>query len=104
MKKLFGLLAVIGLITFGASSSAFAHAAGPNHCYEWKKVCKAIYKVKVVWGTCYDKYGYKYQCKKKKRVKIGHKCRNKCVVWKPHKTWKPKKKIYKKYKKYKNTY
>ena len=107
MKKLFSLLALIGLISFGATGSAFAHASHPGHCYEWKKVCKPIYKVKVIWGTCYDKYGYKYQCKKKKSVKVGHTCKNKCVVWKPHKKiykyQKPHKKIYK-YKKYKKLY
>jgi hypothetical protein len=59
--------------------------AGPASakCYAWKKVCKPVYKHKVVWGWCKNSYGYKYQCKKKKLIKVGHKCHNKCVSWKP---------------------
>ncbi len=94
MKKLFSVLAIFGLLSFGATGSASAA------CYEWQKVCKPIYKVKVFWGTCYNKYDHPYKCKKKKRVHVGKKCHNKCVSWKPHK----KVYKYKKYKKHHNAY
>lgn len=85
MKKLFALFAVLGLIMVGSAGPASAK------CYAWKQVCKPIYKTKTWWGWCKNSYGYKYKCKKVKKVKVGHKCKKKCVSWKPHyKGWKKK--------------
>lgn len=88
MKKLFALIALLGVISLGATGPAAAK------CYGWKKVCKPVFKHKVVWATCHDGYGYAYKCKKKRKVKVGHKCHNKCVSWKPKHSYK--KKYYKK--------
>lgn len=70
-------MALFGILSLGLTGSASAK------CYEWRKVCKPVYKVKVWWATCYDSYDNPYKCKKKKRVHVGEKCHNKCVGWKP---------------------
>jgi len=83
MKKQLGVIALFAAVTLAATGTASAK------CYKWKKVCHPIYKNKVVWKTCYDKYGYPYQCKKVIKIKVGHKCKNKCVGWKKIKKWSP---------------
>lgn len=79
MKKLFSILAVFGVLSLGLTGAASAK------CYDWKKVCKPVYKYKTWWGTCYDKYHHPYKCKKTKKIHVGTKCHKVCIGWKkPH--------------------
>ncbi len=77
MKKAIGMITLVGALSLALTGTASAK------CYKWKKVCHPIFKHKIVWRTCYNSYDVAYQCKKKIKVKAGHKCKNKCISWKP---------------------